>query len=71
MGSEKKRARDRDRMQRKRAEEVARVSQLRTALSACRTELYWCKQQLASVGYESREGGSVMEALRLAEDALK
>ncbi len=70
-GSEKKRARDRERMRAKRAADADQVSNLRSALSACRLELYWCQKQLASMGYESREGGSVMAAMKMADEALK
>jgi len=40
------------------------------ALKSCLIELSWCKAQLESEGYESREGGSVCEALRIGKEAV-
>jgi hypothetical protein len=49
---------------------LAAAPEMLKALKACRVELSYCKAQLAGEGYESREGGSVCEALRLGDEAI-
>ena len=49
---------------------IAAAPDMLEALRACHVELTWCKAQLAGEGYESREGGSVCEALRIGKEAI-
>jgi len=47
------------------------ADELLQSLKDCRLELSWCQRQLASEGYESRDGGSVMEALRISAEVTE
>jgi len=52
------------------AQIIAAAPDMHTALKATARELKCCADQLAALGYESKDGGSVMTALSDARVAL-